>query len=68
MPLGREASALAAAHRLRGADAAYGAVAKLHDTVLVTLDRQQLERLPAAIRTCRPAEALQRMAGAAGEP
>jgi len=39
------AARLAAAARLRGADAVYGAVAQRYGTTLVTRDQQQLERL-----------------------
>jgi predicted nucleic acid-binding protein len=49
---------LAATVRLRGADAVYAAVAQQYGTILVTLDRQQLERLSPIVRTLRPAEAL----------
>src|SRR3989304_3108393 len=37
---------VAAQHRLRGSDAVYAAVALRFGTQLVTLDREQLERLP----------------------
>lgn len=49
---------LAAVARLRGADAVYAAVAEHYRTTLVTLDRQQLDRLPPEVKTSRPAEAL----------
>ena len=49
---------LAATLRLRGADAVYAAVAQQYGTTLVTLDRQQLERLPAVVKVLRPTEAL----------
>lgn len=52
------ATDLAAASRLRGADAVYAAVAQQYGTTLITLDRQQLERLPPAIRTARPGDVL----------
>lgn len=52
---------LAASAGLRGADAVYAAVAQQYGTVLVTLDRQQLERLPPAVRTTRPADALRNL-------
>ena len=52
------AARLAAVARLRGADAVYAAVAQHYSTTLVTLDRQQLDRLPPDVRTARPAEAL----------
>ena len=47
---------LAATALLRGADAVYAAVAQQYETMLVTLDRQQLERLPPVVRTARPAD------------
>ena len=49
---------LAARLRLRGADAVYAAVAQQYGTTLITLDRQQLERLPPEVRTARPADVL----------
>lgn len=52
------ATDLAVASRLRGADAVYAAVAQQYGTTLITLDRQQLERLPPAIRTARPGDVL----------
>lgn len=56
--LADEAARLAAQHRLRGADAVYAAVAKRHNTTLVTLDQQQLTRLNGAITVWTPAQAL----------
>ena len=50
---------LSANTRLRGADAVYAAVAQQYGTTLVTLDRQQLERLPPVVRAICPADALQ---------
>ena len=52
---------LAARLRLRGADAVYAAVARQYGTTLITLDRQQLERLPPEVRAARPAEVLGEM-------
>ena len=52
------ATDLAARARLRGADAVYAAVAQQYGTTLVTLDRQQLDRLSPVVRTTRPAAAL----------
>lgn len=52
------AAELAARWRLRGADAVYAAVAQQYSTILITLDRQQLERLPPEMRTARPADVL----------
>lgn len=54
--LAEEASRLAAEYRLRGADAVYAAVALRHNTTLVTLDRQQLERLSGALTVRRPVD------------
>ncbi len=56
--LAEEAARLAANHRLRGADAVYAAVARRHGATLVTLDRQQLERLTPSLTVWRPDEAL----------
>ena len=56
--LADRAARLAAMARLRGADAVYAAVAQHYSTTLVTLDRQQLDRLPPDVNTARPAEAL----------
>lgn len=54
----REAADLAAAHRLRGADAVYVAVARRYGTTLVSLDDEQRVR-GAAVVTCQaPEEAL----------
>ena len=61
--LASEAARLAAAHRLRGADAVYAVVARRYEATLVTLDRQQLERLPSALPAVTPGEALTRLAG-----
>jgi predicted nucleic acid-binding protein len=57
---------LAAQHRLRGADAIYTAVAQETGAVLVTLDQQQLTRLPQTVRAVTPDEALAQLEG--GEP
>jgi len=53
---------LAAHHRLRGADAVYAAAAQHERSVLITLDKQQLTRLPPTFKTLQPAEALAQMA------
>jgi len=58
--LADRAADLAATARLRGADAVYAAVAQQYGTVLVTLDRQQLERLPSVVKTARPADVVLR--------
>jgi predicted nucleic acid-binding protein len=59
--LASEAARLGAEARLRGADAVYAAVARLFGTVLVTRDRQQLERLRPLLPTQTPAEALDQL-------
>ena len=65
VPLGGELTVaswrLAAQSRLRGADAVYAAVAERYGTALVTLDRQQLERLAPRLTVWTPAEALSRL-------
>ncbi len=45
---------VAANHRLRGSDAVYAAVALRFGTQLVTLDREQLERLPKVLPVRTP--------------
>ena len=45
---------VAAQHRLRGSDAVYAAVALRFGTQLVTLDREQLERLPKVLSVRAP--------------
>ncbi len=60
--LAQQAADLAAQHRLRGSDAVYAAVALRFGSVLVTLDRQQRERVAGAVDTLWPAEALVQMA------
>jgi predicted nucleic acid-binding protein len=56
--LADRAAHLAASARIRGADAVYAAVAQQYGTTLVTLDRQQLERLSSVVRAARPSDAL----------
>jgi predicted nucleic acid-binding protein len=56
--LADQAADIAAQHRLRGSDAVYAAVALRFGSTLVTLDREQRERVAAVIPTCLPAEAL----------
>jgi len=48
------ASEVAAKHRLRGSDAVYAAVALRFGTQLITLDREQLERLPKVLQVHTP--------------
>jgi predicted nucleic acid-binding protein len=59
--LADRAVALAATARLRGADAVYAAVAQRHGATLITLDRQQLDRLPPLVSTALPADVLSEM-------
>jgi predicted nucleic acid-binding protein len=48
------ASEVAANHRLRGSDAVYAAVALRYGTELITLDKEQLDRLPKVLPVRRP--------------
>lgn len=48
------ASEVAANHRLRGSDAVYAAVALRFGTELITLDREQLDRLPKVLSVRAP--------------
>lgn len=54
--LAASAAGLAADHRLRGADAVYGAVAVRFGSALVSRDREQRERLAGVVRTYEPGE------------
>jgi predicted nucleic acid-binding protein len=56
--LAHQARDLAADHRLRGADAVYAAVASRFGAILVTLDREQRDRLSTALVTRSPTEVL----------
>ena len=56
--LADQAADIAAQHRLRSSDAVYAAVALRFGSTLVTLDREQRERVAAVIPACLPAEAL----------
>jgi len=56
--LALQAADIAAQHRLRGSDAVYAAVALRFGSTLVTLDREQRERVASVIRAQLPAEAL----------
>lgn len=56
--LANAAAEVGARHRLRGSDAVFAAVALQHDATLVTLDRQQLERMASVITTTTPAQLL----------
>jgi predicted nucleic acid-binding protein len=46
---------IAANHRLRGSDAVYAAVALRFGTELITLDKEQLDRLPKVLTVRKPA-------------
>jgi predicted nucleic acid-binding protein len=48
------ASEIAAKYRLRGSDAVYAAVALRFGTQLISLDREQLERLPKVLSVKKP--------------
>jgi predicted nucleic acid-binding protein len=56
--LASQAAHVAAGHRLRGSDAVYAAVALRFGTTLVTLDREQRQRVSDVITTRTPAQAL----------
>ena len=52
-----EATSIAAAGGMKGADAVFAAVANLFDAVLVSLDIPQRERCPESVRALTPEEA-----------
>jgi len=56
--LARQSADAATQYRLRGSDAIYAAVAQRFGSVLVTLDRQQRERVGEAIAAQYPIDAL----------
>ena len=56
--LAQQAAGVAAQYRLRGSDAVYAAVALRFGSTLVTLDREQRERVAEALPARYPAEAL----------
>jgi predicted nucleic acid-binding protein len=56
--LAQQAADIAAQYRLRGSDAVYAAVALRFGSVLITLDREQRERVSAVLPACDPAQAL----------
>jgi predicted nucleic acid-binding protein len=56
--LAQQAADVAAQHRLRGSDAVYAAVALRFGSTLVTLDREQRERVADVVPSRLPAEAL----------
>jgi predicted nucleic acid-binding protein len=60
--LAQQAAGIAAQYRLRGADAVYAAVALRFGSVLITLDREQRERVGAVLSAWDPAQALAELA------
>ena len=56
--LARQAADVAAQYRLRGSDAIYAAVALRFGSTLITLDREQRERVAGALLARYPAEVL----------
>lgn len=60
--LGDLAAELAARHGIRGCDAVYVALAQHHNATLITLDRQQRERVPPQVIARTPAEELSELA------
>jgi len=56
--LGDRAAQISARHRIRGCDAVYVALALERSAILITLDRQQWERVPPDLIARTPAEEL----------
>lgn len=56
LSLAHRAAQIAIAHRLRGADSIYAAVAELCQATLVTWDEEMLERCQAVVPTFTPTE------------
>lgn len=56
--LAQQAADVAAQHRLRGSDAVYAAVALRFGSTLITLDREQRDRVSSVITARYPDEAL----------
>jgi predicted nucleic acid-binding protein len=56
--LAQQAADVAAQYRLRGSDAVYAAVALRFGSTMVTLDREQRERVVAVVNARTPSEAL----------
>ena len=56
LPAAQRATDLAKAHRLRGADAVYVAVADAAEATLVTWDSEMLARAPGAVPTLTPSQ------------
>jgi predicted nucleic acid-binding protein len=61
--LGQLAAELAAEYRIRGCDAVYVPLAQQREATLITLDRQQRERVPPDITARTPAEELAEKGG-----
>ncbi|NOX63239.1 MAG: PIN domain-containing protein [Chloroflexi bacterium] len=61
--LGERAAAIAGSHRIRGCDAVYVALAQMLNIPLITLDREQRERSPAALSVFAPDEVRARLFG-----
>jgi predicted nucleic acid-binding protein len=60
--LAQQAADVGAEHRLRGSDAVYASVALRYGATLVTLDREQRERLTEILPARYPAEVLSELA------
>ena len=54
--LGKAAAQMAISQRLRGADAVYVALASQRDGMLITLDREMLERAPTPVTARTPSD------------
>lgn len=54
--LAAQAASLAARQRLRGADAVYVALAAQENGIIITLDREMLERTPDHLHACTPSD------------
>jgi predicted nucleic acid-binding protein len=61
--LAQQAADMAAQYRLRGSDAVYAAVALRFGSTLITLDREQRERVAGVLLTRYPAEMLTEWSG-----
>jgi predicted nucleic acid-binding protein len=59
--LARRAAQIAIAHRLKGADSVYAAVAEASNATLITWDDEMLERSPAVVPTMTPSQWLEQM-------
>lgn len=63
--LAQRAMEVAAEYRLRGSDAVYATVALQFGSTLVTLDREQRERVAEIVPTRRPSDAIPKSSGSA---